>query len=74
MFALTVTAGIAHADIRPPAPRPPPKQPSAEPTAPPVEPQGCGARHALAPEWLFGLGLLALGALGLRRPPRGRAA
>ncbi|MBL8624881.1 MAG: hypothetical protein JNK64_26470 [Myxococcales bacterium] len=73
-LAVIVSAGIAGADIRPDPPPPPSKAPSAEPTSPPTATQGCGARRDMAPEWMFGLGLLGLGAWGLRRTPRRRAA
>jgi hypothetical protein len=75
----TSTAG---ADIRPDKPRPqnapepsPPPDSSPVPTNQPrVEPQGCAGRE-MAPEWLFGLGVLALGVTGMRRyRTRGAAA
>jgi hypothetical protein len=64
---------VAGADVRPDKPRAPnAPEPSSPPDSPPVpgpsrvEPQGCAGRE-MAPEWMFGLGVLALGVTGMRR-------
>lgn len=70
---LVSLTSIAGADIRPERPPPrnapepsPPPDSSPVPDPPRVEPRGCAGRE-MAPEWLFGLGVLALGVTGMRR-------
>lgn len=86
LVSLTSTAG---ADIRPnrppqdvprtppsnaPKPSPPPESTPVPTDKPRVESRGCAGRE-MAPEWLFGLGVLALGVTGMRRyRTRGAAA
>jgi MYXO-CTERM domain-containing protein len=73
-LAVILAAGVAQADIRLDPPSGPPTPPSEEPsTAPRVEQQGCSSREAMAPEWIFGLAVLGLGAWGLRRHERAHA-
>jgi hypothetical protein len=66
LLSLGLTSA-ARADIRDdsfgkggPAPSPPPA------TEPRAEKQGCAGRQ-MAPEWLFGMGVLVLGLGGMRR-------
>lgn len=79
---LVSLSSIAGADVRPDKPRPPnAPEPSRPPDSSPVptdqprvEPRGCAGRE-MGPEWLFGLGVLALGVTGMRRyRTRGAAA
>jgi hypothetical protein len=58
---------LARADVRIDQPRTPAPAPSTPPiTEPRADKQGCAGRQ-MAPEWLFGMGVLALGLGGMRR-------
>lgn len=66
---LVLGLGVATADIRFDPKGPPLKTPPTEPPQPTSQ-KGC-AREA-SPEWMFGLVVLGLGAVGLRRFGRGQ--
>lgn len=81
MMAGSAAADISIGDDDRPRNRPAPTEepavdislPSDEPATPPAAPVvdekkgGCAARDGMSPEWMFGLAVLALGLVGVRR-------
>ena len=65
VFALV---GTASADIRIDGDDGPRRDPAWRPP-PAAEKKGCGSKSEMAPEWVFGLTTLGLGAYFLRRRP-----